>query len=170
MSTSENTTKDAGLIGNEKIEEAIAALQREPSEELLAYALTVVRRRMREKGQVILAVDMPQMQQDGMLQMQDRQSGMPPVQNGFAQAGTPDAPMQIQAVKTADGKAWWVAFTSFDEELRGGDQVKSTFLADLEQIFRTVLTVKEVEGVILNPWNRTMMLEKSLIRIILGES
>ena len=147
MSTSENTTRDEGLIGNEKIEEAIAALQQEPGEELLAHALTVVRRRMREKGQVILAVDMPQ-----------------------EQNATPATPMQIQAVKTADGKAWWVAFTSFDEELRGGDQVKSTFLADLEQIFRTALTVPEIEGVILNPWNRTMMLEKSLIRIVLGES
>ena len=140
-------TKDEGLQGNEKIEEAIAALQQEPGEELLAHALTVVRRRMREKGQVILAVDMPQ-----------------------EQNATPATPMQIQAVKTADGKAWWVAFTSFDEELRGGDQVKSTFLADLEQIFRTALTVPEIEGVILNPWNRTMMLEKSLIRIILGEA
>lgn len=147
MSTSENTTRDEGLIGNEKIEEAIAALQQEPGEELHAHALTVVRRRMREKGQVILAVDMPQ-----------------------EQNATPATPMQIQAVKTADGKAWWVAFTSFDEELRGGDQVKSTFLADLEQIFRTALTVPEIEGVILNPWNRTMMLEKSLIRIILGEA
>lgn len=147
MSTSENRTRDEGLIGNEKMEEAIAALQQEPGEELLAHALTVVRRRMREKGQVILAVDMPQ-----------------------EQNATPATPMQIQAVKTADGKAWWVAFTSFDEELRGGDQVKSTFLADLEQIFRTALTVPEIEGVILNPWNRTMMLEKSLIRIILGEA
>ena len=147
MSTSENTTRDEGLIGNEKMEEAIAALQQEPGEELLAHALTVVRRRMREKGQVILAVDMPQ-----------------------EQSATPATPMQLQAVKTADGKAWWVAFTSFDEELRGGDQVKSTFLADLEQIFRTALTVPEIEGVILNPWNRTMMLEKSLIRIILGEA
>lgn len=147
MSTSENTTRDEGLIGNEKMEEAIAALQQEPGEELLAHALTVVRRRMREKGQVILAVDMLQ-----------------------EQSATPATPMQIQAVKTADGKAWWVAFTSFDEELRGGDQVKSTFLADLEQIFRTALTVPEIEGVILNPWNRTMMLEKSLIRIILGEA
>lgn len=147
MSISENTTRDEGLIGNEKMEEAIAALQQEPGEELLAHALTVVRRRMREKGQVILAVDMPQ-----------------------EQSATPATPMQIQAVKTADGKAWWVAFTSFDEELRGGDQVKSTFLADLEQIFRTALTVPEIEGVILNPWNRTMMLEKSLIRIILGEA
>lgn len=41
--------KEEGLIGNEKIEEAIAALQREPTQELLAHALTVVRRRIREK-------------------------------------------------------------------------------------------------------------------------
>ena len=40
--------KDKGLQGNEKIEEAILALQREPTEKLLAHALTVVRRRMRE--------------------------------------------------------------------------------------------------------------------------
>lgn len=172
MSTSENTTKDDGLIGNEKIEEAIAALQQETSEELLAHALTVVRRRMREHGQVILAVDMPQIPQDVAPQMQYGQTGMLSFQSGFtsAQAGTSATPMQIQAVKTADGKAWWTVFTSFDEELRGGSQVKSTFLADLEQIFRTALTVPEIEGVILNPWNRTMMLDKNLIRIILGES
>ena len=153
MNTTENTKKDEGLIGNEKIEEAIVALQQEPSEELLAHALTVIRRRMREQGQVILAVDMPQ-----------DQSGMPQMM------ANPAAPMQIQAVQTADGKAWWVAFTSFEEELRGADQVKSTFLADLEQIFRTALTVNEIEGVILNPWNRTMMLNKNLIQIVLGDS
>lgn len=50
MSTSENTTRDEGLIGNEKMEEAIAALQQEPGEELLAHALTVVRRRCGRKG------------------------------------------------------------------------------------------------------------------------
>ena len=87
MNTTENTKKDEGLIGNEKIEEAIAALQQEPSEELLAHALTVIRRRMREQGQVILAVDMPQ-----------DQSGMPQMM------ANPAAPMQIQAVQTADGK------------------------------------------------------------------
>ena len=31
---------DKGLSGNEKIEEAIAALQEEPSQELLAHTLT----------------------------------------------------------------------------------------------------------------------------------
>lgn len=48
---------DKGLSGNEKIEEAIAALQEEPSQELLAHTLTVIRRRMQEDGQLILAVE-----------------------------------------------------------------------------------------------------------------
>ena len=136
------TNQDERLKGNEKIETAIAALQQEPNDELLAHTLTVIRRRMKEQGQFILAVEP-------------------------AAAGTQ---INIQAVKAPDGTTWWAAFTSFDEELRGGDQVKSTFLADLEQMFRTALTVPEIEGVILNPWNRTMMLDKSLIRIVLGES
>ena len=46
---------DPGLEGNEKIEAAILALQQEASQELLAHALTVLCRRMREKGQLILA-------------------------------------------------------------------------------------------------------------------
>ena len=153
MNTTENTKKDEGLIGNEKIEEAIVALQQEPSEEMLAHALTVIRRRMREQGQVILAVDMPQ-----------DQSGMPQMM------ANPAATMQIQAVQTADGKAWWVAFTSFEEELKGADSVKSTFLSDIDKLFETALEVPEINGVIINPWNRTIMLDKELIRIILQQA
>ncbi|MFR8311668.1 MAG: SseB family protein [Ruminococcus sp.] len=67
---------DEGLLGNEKIEDAIAALQQQPTQELLAHALTVVRRRMRENGQVIIAVE----------------------PNGAA------GQMKLQAVKTSDGK------------------------------------------------------------------
>ena len=81
---------DKGLSGNEKIEEAIAALQEEPSQELLAHTLTVIRRRMQEDGQLILAVEPP--------------------------AG--EAQLRIQAVQTSDGKQWWSAFTGFEEELK----------------------------------------------------
>ena len=44
---------DKGLLGNEKIEEAVAALQQETTQEMLAHTLTVIRRRMREAGQLI---------------------------------------------------------------------------------------------------------------------
>ena len=139
--------KDKGLQGNEKIEEAILALQQEPTEELLAHALTVVRRRMREQGQFIVAVA--------------------DVKEAVMQAA--GTAMRLQAVQTSDGKKWWSAFTGFEEELKGSGSVMSTFLTDMEQLFRMALNADGIEGVILNPWNRTLMLDKQLIRIILGE-
>ena len=42
---------DEGLQGNETIEEAILVLQQEPTEEMLAHTLTVIRRRARANGQ-----------------------------------------------------------------------------------------------------------------------
>ena len=132
--------QDKGLQGNEKIEQAIAALQQEATQEMLAHTLTVIRRRMRENGQFILSVEPP----------------------------TGDNQLRIGTVKTGDGKVWWVAFTSFEEELKGGGSVQSTFLTDIDQLFNSALQVNEIEGIILNPWNRTIMLDKNLINIILG--
>lgn len=131
-------TQDEGLIGNDKIEEAVLALQNEPSQEILAHTLTVIRRRMREGGQLIVAVE-PSLE---------------------------STQMKLQTVKTADGALWWSAFTSFDEELRGADSVKSTFLTDIDKLFDAVFDAEGISGVIINPWNRTIMLNKELIRII----
>lgn len=135
-----NEKIDEGLQGNEKIEMAIAALQKEPTQELLAHTLTVIRRRMKENGQVILAVE-------------------PSV--GKEQ-------LKIQAVKTSDGKNWWSAFTSFDEEMKGSGSVMSTFLTEIRPLFEMAVKENGIEGVILNPWNRTIMLDKALMQLILG--
>ena len=120
---------DEGLQGNDKIEKAIAGLQKETTQEMLAHTLTVIRRRMKDAGQ-----------------------------------------LRLEAVRTEDGKNWWVAFTSFEEELKGGGSVKSTFLTDIDKLFELTLQTDEIEGVILNPWNRTIMLDKYLIEIILGKT
>ena len=137
----DNNKIDEGLQGNEKIETAIAALQQEASEEMLAHTLTVIRRRMKEGGQFIVAVEPP----------------------------TGGNQMQIQAVQTPDGNSWWAAFTSFDEELKGSGSVMSTFLTDIKQLFNSAITADNIQGIIINPWNRTIMLDKALLRIILGE-
>ena len=97
---------------------------------------------MRENGQFILSVEPP----------------------------TGDNQLRIGTVKTGDGKVWWAAFTSFEEELKGGGSVKSTFLTDIDKLFELTLQTDEIEGVILNPWNRTIMLDKYLIEIILGKT
>ena len=119
---------DKTLQGNDKIETAIAALQQDATEEMLAHILTVIRRRMKEYAQLIVAVEPPK----------------------------------------GDGKQWWAAFTSFDEELKGSSQIMSTFTADIDKIFHAALQEPSIEGVIINPWNRTIMLNKTLINIILG--
>ena len=130
--------QDEGLKGNEKIEEAIAALQQEATPEMLPHALTVIRKRVRENGQVIVAVEPP----------------------------TGDGQIRLQAVKAGED-TWFAAFTGFEEELKGGDRVKSTFLADMEQLFTMALQAEGIQGVILNPWNRTLMLDKTLIKILM---
>lgn len=132
--------KDNELQGNEKIEEAIAALQQEPTQEMLAHTLTVIRRRVQEKGQFVIAVEPP----------------------------TGDNQLKLQAITTDDGKVWWMAFTSFEEELKGSNSVMSTFMTDIKQLFTSALQADAISGIILNPWNRTIMLDKNLIQITLG--
>ena len=56
MAKEMETPKDEGLQGNETIEEAILGLLKEPTPELLAHVLTVIRRRLKEGGQAILSV------------------------------------------------------------------------------------------------------------------
>mgnify|MGYP000099195244 CR=1 FL=1 len=141
MAKEMETLKDEGLQGNETIEEAILDCKRSRAPELLAHVLTVIRRRMKEGGQAILSVEPP--------------SG--------------DDQIRIGTVKSADGKVWWAAFTSFDEELKGSSSVKSTFLVSLEQLIHMASETKEISGVIFNPWNRTIMLDHTLLSIIIGE-
>ena len=52
MDRDDNRKMDEGLQGNEKIEQAIRELQQAPSGEELAHTLTVVRRRMKEGGEM----------------------------------------------------------------------------------------------------------------------
>ena len=108
---------------------------------MLAHTLTVIRRRMRETGQLIVAVE----------------------------PSVGDNNLNIQSVKTDDGKCWWMAFTSFDEEVKGSGSVMSTFMSDIDSLFVTALKTDGISGIIINPWNKTIMLDKRLISIIIGK-
>ena len=129
--------RDEGLQGNERIEEAIALLQQHPTQELLAHALTVIRRRMQAGGQLVVAVE-------------------PDLAGG----------MRLGTLTIPEGGVWWYAFTSFEEEMKGAASVQSTFLAEMDRLFDQALTVPEIRGIILNPWNRTIQLDKTLLGIL----
>lgn len=131
--------KDKGLIGNRKLEEQIGMLQKEPSQEMLAVVLTTVRRRMKEHGQMIVPVEADA--------------------SGY---------MRVQAMQIEDGEKWLAVYTGFDEQMIGGQSVQSTFLSDIGQLLHMALREESVEGLLINPWNRSLRLSKDLIRIILG--
>ncbi len=126
-------------LGNEKIEDAIAALQQQPTQELLAHALTVVRRRMRENGQVIIAVE----------------------PNGASWSD------EITGSKNLRRKELVGGFYQLRRRIEGGKSVMSTFMTDIGKLLEAALSEEEISGVIINPWNRTLMLDKTLIRIVL---
>lgn len=129
------------LEGNIKIEDAIADLQKVPSQEMLAHTLTVIRRRMKEDGHLIVAIDPTKVLDN----------------------------LQMQVVTSEDGKKWFAAFTSFEEELKGSNSVMSAFTSPISKVLEMSLQASDVEGLILNPWNRTIMLDKNLIQIIFGK-
>ena len=79
-----------------------------------------------------------------------------------------DGSLQVQIMEI-NGKKWLPAFSGFEEQIKGNTQVMSTFLASIDQLLGLALT-GDVEGLLLNPWNLTMKLDKNLIRIILGKS
>lgn len=131
---------DKNLKENQKIEAAIEQLQKVPSQETLAHALTVFRRRMNEGGELIPAVD------------QDAGTGA----------------LKMRVLRTEDGKEWFLAYTGFEEQRKDSNPIMSGFTAEIRQLFVMALGEPNIEGIIINPWNRTLMLDKNLIRIIMG--
>lgn len=133
--------KDQGLQGNDKIEGAIERLKKEPTQEMLAHILTVIRRRMKEEGELVIAVE----------------------------PDVGDSQLRLHEIQLDDGGRWWMAFTSFEEEMKGSDKIMSAFTGNMRQLFEAVLKTQGINGIIVNPWNRTIMLDKKLISIILGQ-
>lgn len=133
--------KDEGLIGNEWLEECIGDLQEKPSVETLSIALTAVRKRMEAGGQFIVAVEASMGQQ-----------------------------LQIQAMEIENGEKWLPVYSGFEEQMKGGQQVMSTFMADIRSILDMALAEPSLNGVLLNPWGKTLRLDKDLIRLVKGEA
>ena len=130
---------DKGLIGNEVIEKNIEDLKNTFTEENLAVVLSTIRKRMNEKGQLVVGVDAVASNSNNL---------------------------SLKTVNYNGGK-WFIAFTSFEEELKGKSGVMSGFLADIDQILNITMKSDEIEGVILNPYGNMLSINKSVIEVII---
>lgn len=131
--------QDEALRGNERIEEYLELLRKEPSDEVLAALLTAIRRRMKEGGQFVVAV-------------------VPDVTEN----------LRLHTATLTNGEKWFLAFTSFDEEMKGDQKIMSMFMADIEGILKVALQEESVQGVLLNPWGNPLKMNKELMKVILG--
>lgn len=134
------TQVDVNLRGNEKIEAALAAFQKNATEESLTNLLSILRHRMQENGQLIVSVET-----------------------------TTDGTLQLKAREIKGKGKWFVAFTSMEEQILGPDKVMSTFQADIGQLFAMARQTDEIQGIALNPWHNAMLLNKQLLQIVSGE-
>ena len=134
--------KDEKLQGNEKIEEAIEGLKKEPTQEMLAHTLTVIRRRMQEEGELIVAVE----------------------------PGAGDSQLKVHGLQLEDGTSRSLAPPRLQAHTKRADKVMSAFMGNMRQLFEAALKAEGIKGIIINPWNRTIMLDKHLIGIILGKT
>lgn len=129
--------KDKNLLGNKLIEDAISDMYKNMSDERLAKVLTTIRSRMMDGGHLVVAVK-------------------PSETEG----------LELRPVRLQDGTKWFAAFTSMDEEIKRQDTFISGFTAEISMLFNTALQVDEVSGIIINPWDKALKLDKQLIRLL----
>lgn len=129
--------QDSSLTGNKLIKESIIKMYKNLTDENLAAVLTVIRKRSNEGGHFVVAV----------------------------KAGDKNT-FELRPVVTPDGGKWFAAFTDFDEELKKTDEVVSGFTAEISKLFDVALSSDEIRGVILNPWDKALKLDKTMIRLI----
>ena len=127
---------DTFLDGNELIEAAIDRYYKESSRETLIAILDTIRQRMLADGHFIFPV---------LVDEKD--------ENRFA----------FPSIQTTDGKIWNVAFTSHAKYEKG--QLGRVISISIDRIKKICLE-SETAGFIINPWGKSIMLEKDLIEMI----
>ena len=82
---------------------------------------------------------------------------------------TPDnMPFPVHILALSDGRDVFAAFTS-REELDAGDP-SSSIVQDMDRYLEMVLMNPNVDGLLLNPWNKTFFLSRKDIRMVLDAS
>ncbi|MDD5922831.1 MAG: hypothetical protein PUC44_06605 [Eubacteriales bacterium] len=147
------------LIGNEKIEEAVSAFQKNGTEDELIEVLETIRTRMNDGGTVIVPIE--KTSEDSSQREYAYLSGMSPEE--MDQIGG-DVYLKI---RLNGGKQAVAAFTLPEETSKGPDAEMKP--VEIRGLLERIFSFRDVDGIILNPWTRekSFFLEKSLIQLLL---
>ena len=147
---------DDRLTGNVLIEDAIARYYEASTQQNLIGVLDAILQRSRAGGHFLIPVIPPQ----AMFDMIDIEH----VKIGDTVTSQEELHFKLHHIQTNDGKMWLVAFTS-DKEYRKGEaaSVIDNFIGSMLESCADMSD----EGIIINPWGRSFLLTKDLIRLII---
>ena len=147
---------DPSLDGNEIIEDAISRFYEDQSKDNLIAVLEAIRRRIHEDGHFMIPVIPPQEAID-MLDIEHTAVG-------DTVASSEDLHFKLHHIETKSGRQWLVAFTS-EEEYRKGES--SSIISNFIDGYLKGCRDMTAAGIIINPWDKSFMLTKELINLIL---
>lgn len=147
---------DDSLTGNVLIEDAIARYYEASTQQNLIGVLDAILQRSRAGGHFLIPVIPPQ----AMFDMID----IDHVKIGDTVTSQEELHFKLHHIQTNDGKMWLAAFTS-DEEYRKGEaaSVINNFIGSMLEGCADMSD----EGIIINPWGRSFLLTKDLIKLII---
>ena len=146
------------MYGNEELAAAMKAAHQDGGQESFIKVLDLIARRIAEQGQFVLPVQMPQAAFD-MLGDLDK------IKAGDIVKAAEDIHMKPQTLTGKDGKVWFAAFTDYNEAEKG--EASSTVNQYIKDILKVALASEEKEGLIINPWEDPIFLDKDMLRMVL---
>lgn len=138
------------------IETAIEKFFENRQNEDLLDVLKAIALQMNNGEQFFVPVEMPQ----AVFDMIDIEN----VKVGDVVQPKEDLHMKIRKIADNNDKEWLVAFTSREEMDKG--ESSSAVTADIKGMLKTGLSGTDIEGVVINPWDKPFFLSKDMIEAI----
>lgn len=142
------------------IEKAIETFLDEQTESNLKQLLETIRIAMKQREELIVAVELPE----------DIEKMIEQKQIEPEQIFELDREIKVRFRKLNDpaGKSYVPVFTDANQVQMG--EKTSTITISITELFLRVLKLDEVSGIVINPWGKYFVLNKQLIAIIIEES
>ena len=148
-------------FGNEELVAAMAAAHQDGGRESFIRVLDLIAKRIAEQGEFVLPVQLSQSAFDML-------GDLNKVKAGDTLQAAEEIRMKPQTIIDNNGRLWYVVFTDHNEVCKG--EAPSLINQPMKDILEAALAAEDKEGLIINPWENPIVLDKSMLKMVLDAS
>ena len=148
-------------FGNEELVAAMAAAHQDSGRESFIRVLDLIVKRIAEQGEFILPVQLSQSAFDML-------GDLNKVKAGDTLQAAEEIRMKPQTIIDNNGRLWYVVFPDHNEACKG--EASSSINQPMKDILEAALAAEDKEGLIINPWENPIVLDKSMLKMVLDAS